>query len=142
MPTPTTTGSAPFKAALDPIATQADFKDAGIGLIDFTNDFLNPDVWVHNPEKPFRIGSASKIGMMLAAVQLRLDVRSVLNLNIITAPADFDSVFGDPKLWRKAKPPQSQMQQIAATPPLISKNLRFHYPSRGLRRTRSRRTSR
>ena len=87
LPTPTTTGPDPFKAALDPIATQADFKDAGIGIIDFTDDFLHPDVWVNNPAKPFRIGSASKIGMMLAAVQLRLDVRSVLGLNIITAPA-------------------------------------------------------
>ncbi len=125
LPTPTTTGPAPFKAALDSIATDADFSDAGIGVIDFTDDFLHPNVWVHNPATSFRIGSASKIGMMLAAVQLRLDVRSVLGLNIITAPGDFDSVFGDPKLWRKAKPPQTQMQPIAATPPLISKIFDF-----------------
>ena len=32
----------PSRPRLTPIATQADFKDAGIGLIDFTNDFLNP----------------------------------------------------------------------------------------------------
>jgi hypothetical protein len=125
LPTPTTTGPGPFTAALDSIATDADFTDAGIGVIDFTDDFLHPNVWVHNPAKPFRIGSASKIGMMLAAVQLRLDVRNVLGLNIITAPGDFDSVFGNPKLWRKAKPPQTQMQPIAATPPLISKIFDF-----------------
>jgi hypothetical protein len=125
LPTPTTTGPDPFRAALDSVATDADFSDAGIGVIDFTDDPLDPNVWVHNPAKPVRIGSASKIGMMLAAVQLRLDVRSVLGLNIIAAPGDFDSVFGNPKLWRKAKPPQTQMQPIAATPPLISKIFDF-----------------
>jgi hypothetical protein len=127
LPKPSTTGSAAFTAALDPIGAQADFTNAGIGVIDFTRDLLHPDVWLHNPDKSYRIGSASKIAMMLAAVQLRFDVRRILDLNIISAPADFDALFSNPKLWKKAKPPQTQMQQIAhvASAPLVSKVFDF-----------------
>jgi len=38
LPKPTPTGPGGFKSALDPLATQADFKDAGIGILDFTVD--------------------------------------------------------------------------------------------------------
>ena len=31
-----------------------------------------PNVWLHNENEPYRIGSAAKIAMMLAAMQLRL----------------------------------------------------------------------
>src|SRR5262245_46479886 len=92
LPKPTTTGPAAFTTALDPIGTQDDFKDAGIGVIDFTVDPKHPNIWLHNPDKAFRIGSASKIAMMLAAVQLRLDVRRIHELNIISTAADFDAL--------------------------------------------------
>ena len=122
LPKPATTGPDAFKLALNPIATQDDFKDAGIGVIDFTVDPKNPNIWLHNPDKPFRIGSASKIAMMLAAVQLRLDVRRIQELNIISTAADFDALFRNTKFWKKAKPPQAEMQAIAepGSVPLVS----------------------
>jgi hypothetical protein len=125
LPTPASSGSARFKAALDSIALEPDFKDAGIGVIDFTDDASNPDIWLHNPGRPFRIGSASKIAMLLSAVQLRFDVRNILGLNIISSAADLEAVFANRKLWRMAKPPQAQVAPIAATPPLISKIFDF-----------------
>jgi hypothetical protein len=130
LPKPVTTGSAAFKTALNWIGTDPRFKDAGIGVIDFTNDPMHPSVWLNSPaDTPFRIGSASKIAMMLAAVQLRLDVRQIFGLapQVISSPAEFDKAFRDPKLWAKAKAPQSQMQQIAGTAnaPLISKIFDF-----------------
>src|SRR5260370_1303741 len=81
----------------------------------------------HRP--PSLIGSTGKLGMMLAAVQLRLDIRQI-GLNIISSPSDFDALFANPKLWEKAKPRPSKkeqiaMQQIAKNPPLISKIFDF-----------------
>jgi hypothetical protein len=79
LPKPTTTGSPTFKAALDPVGAQPDFATVGIGVIDFTDDPQHPSVWLSNPhpdkpnaDRPYRIGSASKIAVILAAVQLRL----------------------------------------------------------------------
>jgi hypothetical protein len=124
LPKPAASGSAAFKTALDPIATQADFADAGIGVIDFTLDPTKPSVWLHNPDKSFRIGSASKIAMMLAALQLRLDVRRILDIKpkIISTAAEFDELYRNPKLWKKAKAPRAEMLDIAsaASAPLIS----------------------
>jgi hypothetical protein len=127
LPKPANTGPAAFTAAMDGIATDARFNDAGIGVIDFTHFPANPpNVWLHNGGKPFRIGSASKIAMMLAAVQLRLDVRRILDLKIISTPREFDELFRNRKLWKKAKSPQRQMQEIADNPPLISKIFDFN----------------
>jgi hypothetical protein len=137
LPKPATTGTTKFKDALNPISANADLKLVGIGVIDFTRDPNNPDVWLHNPkpatpnaDRPYRIGSASKIAMMLAAVQLRLDVQRIRKLNIITTGPEFDELFRNPKLWKKAKPPQTEMQQIADPrkpgAPLISKIFDFN----------------
>jgi hypothetical protein len=124
---PLPSGSVAFKAALDPLATT--FANAGLAVIDFTRDPASPDVWLHNEDKAFRIGSASKIGMMLAAVQLRHDVRRILDLSpqIITQPDEFDEVFRNPDLWAKAKGPPLEMQEIAGADnaPLVSKILDF-----------------
>ena len=125
LPKPKTTGSDAFKAALDPIAAQADFSQFGIGVIDFTKDSMAPDVWLHNGDSAFRVGSATKIAILLAAVQLRLDVRQILALNIISTAADFDALFSNPSLWKKAKGPAVEMRAIAANPPLISKIFDF-----------------
>lgn len=123
---PATTGPPAFTAALNPIATQPEFTDAGIGVIDFTGspgNFMHPNVWLNNGDKPFRIGSASKIAMMLAAVQLRLDVRKILGMKpAIVSAADLDGVFRDPRLWSKAKARDAEIQHIAgaANAPQIS----------------------
>ncbi|SRR6266508_2344111 len=127
LPKPANTGPAPFTTALDAIAADARFKDAGIGVIDFT-EFPGkpPKVWLSKKaDQPFRIGSASKIAVMLAAVQLRLDVRRILDLHIISTADEFNALYADRKLWKKAKSPQSEMQQIANSPPLVSEIFDF-----------------
>jgi hypothetical protein len=130
LPKPTATGPpgpTPFKSALDPIGTRADFADAGIGVIDFTR--VSPDVWLLNEDKAFRIGSASKIAMVLAAVQLRLEVRRILGLGFISTAKEFDELFRNPKLWKKAetKPPERWIREIAdpSGAPLLSKIFDF-----------------
>src|SRR5262252_1912304 len=80
LPKPTMTAGATMKQGLDWIASDPDFGKLGIGVIDFTDDARHPTVWINNGDRPNRIGSASKIAMMLAAVQLRLDVRRILAL--------------------------------------------------------------
>lgn len=120
----------PHWSALHPIGAEAEFNAAGIGVIDFTEDPLHPKVWLHNGLETFRIGSASKIAMMLAAVQLRADVRRILELNIISTPDEFDELFRNPKLWQKAKAPRSENLQQAMSgsdgrPPLISEIFDF-----------------
>jgi hypothetical protein len=124
---PAATAAGPFKTALDPIATQHDFLNAGIAVIDFTKSTSSPDVWLHNPGKTFRIGSASKIAMMLAAMQLRLDVRQILAMSPkpVSTAAEFDALYANPKLWAKTKAPRSEVSGIAATPPQISQIFDF-----------------
>jgi hypothetical protein len=129
LPVPTAHGPTAFKDALDNAVGKAhDFQDAGIVVIDFTGNALSPNIWLHNPAKAFRIGSASKIAMMLAAVQLRLDVRQILAMSpkIISTAAEFDTLYANPKLWAKSKGPRSEgMGRIASVPPLISKIFDF-----------------
>lgn len=128
LPKPANTGPTAFTTALDAIAGDARFKDAGIGVIDFTKFPVSPArVWLNKDksDEPFRIGSASKIAILLAAVQLRLDVRRIRDLNIVTTPDEFDALFANRKLWKKAKAPQTEMQQIADAPPQISEIFDF-----------------
>jgi hypothetical protein len=124
---PVATAAGPFKTALDPIATQHDFLKSGIAVIDFTKSVSAPDVWLHNPTKTYRIGSASKIAMLLAAMQLRLEVRKILAMSPkpISTAAEFDALYANPKLWAKAKAPRSELSGISATPPQISQIFDF-----------------
>jgi hypothetical protein len=121
LPKPKTTGSDAFKAALDPLKTRAEFKDVGIGVIDFTRDHIAPDVWLHNEEKSYRIGSAGKIAILLAAMQLRRDVRRILGMSpqIVSTAAELDELFRNPKLWAKAKHLGKWRAQIASSAPLV-----------------------
>jgi hypothetical protein len=129
LPVPTAHGPTAFKDALDNAVGKAhDFQDAGIVVVDFTKSASSPDIWLHNEAKAFRIGSASKIAMMLAAVQLRLDVRQILKMSpkIVSTPAEFDALYANPKLWAKSKAPLTEeMSRIASVPPLISKIFDF-----------------
>ena len=128
LPKPSNTAPESLSSRLKLLETWDRYQNAGIGVIDFTES--NPKVWLNNnADTPFRIGSTGKLGMMLAAVQLRLDIRQI-GLNIISSPSDFDALFANPKLWEKAKPRPSKkeqiaMQQIAKNPPLISKIFDF-----------------
>jgi|1186.fasta_scaffold07854_2 hypothetical protein len=130
LPKPKIRGSQAFQDALKPIGDrdQAEFKGIGIGVIDFTRSQSKPDVWVHNEDEPYRIGSATKIAILLAATQLRCDVRRVRDLNLISTKEEFDALFANPKLWAKAHAPPPEMphvRQIASNPPLVSKILDF-----------------
>jgi hypothetical protein len=107
---PKTRGSNAFKAALDPLKTNPHFAQVGIGVIDFTRDHNAPDIWLFNEDKAYRIGSATKIAILLAATQLRCDVRKILDLHIISTPAEFDALFSNKKLWEKAKAPKPEMK--------------------------------
>ena len=125
---PVTLQTLAFELAMDPIAADADFKDVGIGIIDFTGNKTSPNVRLILGDEPFRVGSTTKIAMMLAAVQLRTDIRNILALSpqIITTAAEFDALYANSALWKKGKAPASNNgKRIAAVPPLISKIFDF-----------------
>jgi hypothetical protein len=122
---PATSGPAAFKTALDAIGSQPEFKDAGLAVIDFTRSASSPDVWLRNGDLSYRIGSASKIAVMLAAVQLRMEVRRIHDLKIVTTPAEFDALFANRQLWAKGKSNRTGLLDIAASAPLISEIFDF-----------------
>jgi hypothetical protein len=125
---PVTFQTLAFENAMDPIASDADFQKVGIGIIDFTGNKTSPNIRLIQGEKAFRIGSTTKIAMMLAAVQLRTDVRNILGLTpqIITTPAEFDALYANAALWKKGKAPRRNFaDRIAKVPPLISKIFDF-----------------
>ena len=125
---PVTLQTFAFENAMDPIASDTNLKDVGFGIIDFTGNKTSPNIRLVNGGEPFRIGSTAKIAMMLAAVQLRTDVRNILGLSpqIVTTPAEFDALYANATLWTKGKAPASNKgNRIAAVPPLISKIFDF-----------------
>jgi len=125
---PVTVPTSAFQKAMDPIAADADFKIIGIGIIDFTGNKASPNVRLIQGDEPFRVGSTTKIAMMLAAVQLRTDVRNILALSpqIISTAAEFDALYANSTLWTKGKAPRSNNgSRIAAVPPLFSKIFDF-----------------
>ena len=106
-----TTGADSLATELDPIGEDARFKDLSIGVVDFTADRMNPRVWLHREDLPWRIGSTSKIAILLAATQLRDDVRKVKALGLVSTPQEFDELFALPALWHLS--PNSGIRQIA-----------------------------
>jgi hypothetical protein len=112
LPTPkNTTGANSLAAKLDPIATDPKFSDIGIGVVDFTSSFASPKIWLHNEGLSWRTGSAGKIAILLAAVQLRDDVRKVKATGLISSAADFDELFAT--IWKRSK--NTKIQEIADT---------------------------
>jgi hypothetical protein len=98
-----TTGAKSLAVRLDPIKAQPEFKDLSIGVVDFTADRMDPKIWLHQEDESWRMCSAGKLAILLAAAQLREDVRAVRALNIVTTAADFDDLFALPKLWKQSK---------------------------------------
>jgi len=128
LPKPVNTGPQAFTDAMDLVATDARWTAASIGVIDFTAFPTHPpNVWLHNPDEPYRIGSAAKIAMMLAAMQLRLEVRRILKLSpqIVSTAAEFDALFSNRNLWKKGKLSAQEIKEIGDSPPLISKIFDF-----------------
>jgi Beta-lactamase enzyme family len=88
-------------AKMQTIATDAEFNDLGIGAVDFTASVATPKVWLLNPDKSFRIASTGKLAILLAAVQLRDDVRKAKTAGFLTTPNLFDEAFT--KVWARSK---------------------------------------
>jgi len=104
---PTNVGG--LEAKLDPIGADPRFKNIGFAVVDFTASMTTPKVWLHNGDDAWRVGSTGKIAALLAAAQLRDDVRNVKALNIISSPADFDELFST--IWLQSS--NSLIKQIA-----------------------------
>lgn len=113
------------------------FPDVGLGVVLFPNrnppgqppDYLwfAPRIWLNNPGKAWRIASTSKIGMLLAAVQLREDVRAIQKLGVLHSPSEYDELFALKKLWARSK--DVRAVQIAKCAPRISTI--FTFPADG-----------
>jgi hypothetical protein len=99
------------------VAANAGFADIGLGVIDFTTG-SHPKIWMQNPGKVWRLASASKVGLLFAAAQLRVDVQQVMDLKIISSPEEFDALFQDARLWKLST--IRNARQIASAPPRIS----------------------
>lgn len=87
-------------ARMKPIAADARFTAVSVGVVDFTADRMTPRVWLHKGDLPWRIASTGKIAVLLAAVQLRDDVRRVKATGLVSAADDFDNLFAT--IWLKS----------------------------------------
>ena len=86
-----TSNAANLAAKMQAIATDARFNSFGIGVVDFNPGVNMPRVWLLNEGTPWRIASAGKLAILLAAVQLRDDVRRVKATGLISTPAEWPS---------------------------------------------------
>ena len=82
----------------------AGYADVGVGVADFTKDPKAPRIWLRSAGNPWRVASTGKVSVLLAAVQLRDDVRLVKEVTSLTDPKEYDALFANPDLW-KAKDP-------------------------------------
>ena len=117
----TTPANTPALATkLDPIVAVDEFKNLGIGVVNFTADPANPTTYLHNGDDSWRVGSTGKVAILLAAMQLRDDVRQVQALSLISTAKDYDSLFSSPKLWSKSKFADARKLGSPASAPRIS----------------------
>ena len=96
------TGAGDFTVKLELIGANPIFSHMGIGVVNFTDEPVVPKVWLHNGDAPWRIASTAKLGMLLAAVQLREDVRYVQQTKLLTKPEEYDELFAMPEVWAQA----------------------------------------
>jgi hypothetical protein len=106
-----TTNPDNLAARMQSVATDERFKAFGIGVIDFKPGVTTPRVWLFNEDIPWRIASGCKINILLAAVQLRDDVRKVKATGLISTPSDFDELFFT--IWKRSK--ERGIQDIAGS---------------------------
>ena len=97
----TSTVGGGLSAKLDLLKTDPLSKDLGIGVVDFTAGISSDVVWLNNADVAWRAGSTAKIAILLAALQLRDDVR--VAQAFVSKPDDFDELFASPKLWGMSK---------------------------------------
>ena len=133
---PTNTTEPPSFAAkldyiVDPLtAPGKKFKDIGIGVVDFNGDPMHPKVWLHNEQHVWRVASTGKMAILLAAVQLRDDVKKVKATGLVSTTDEFDELFSMPKLWKLAKNDKSKLLLIGqkGNAPRISTIFDFNLP--------------
>lgn len=105
---------------LGPIVAADKFKNLGIAVVNFTADPANPTTFLINGDRAWRVGSTGKIAILLAAMQLRDDVRQVQALKLISTAKDYDDLFALPKLWSKSKFADARRLGDPANAPRIS----------------------
>lgn len=114
--TDTTADPASLASKLKGIPTDAQFKDFGVGVIDFAGGVNSPKVWLNNGNTPWRVASTDKLGILLGLVQLRDDVRKVKDTGIISTAPDFDDLFKT--IWKRSS--SDVVKKIQRFPPRIS----------------------
>jgi hypothetical protein len=104
-PVNTDDGSQPthFATRIKPVANTPRFSALSFSVVDFTADRMKPRIFLHKEDVPWRMASAGKIAPLLAAAQLRDDVRNVKGTGLVTSPADFDELFAT--IWSRSKDP-------------------------------------
>ena len=124
--TTTTLTGGGLSAKLDFLKTDPQTKDFGIGVVDLTAGPSSPVIWMNNESVAWRAGSTAKIAILLAAVQLRDDVRAAQSF--VPDAADLDELFASAKLWSLGTDPK--LRQIAgkAHAPRISTIFDFSKP--------------
>jgi hypothetical protein len=107
-----------FTTRMQPVATNPRFQEISFGVVDFTADRMNPKVFLHEGGTPWRMGSTGKIAVLLAAAQLREDVRQVKAVpGLVMSPAEFDNVFST--IWKNSV--EDNVKKIAGKgPPRVS----------------------
>lgn len=117
---PSMTVDSYYRSKLDLITMEDEFRNLGIGVVDFTDSLSEPGVWFHNENAVYRMYSMGKLAILLAAVQLRDDVRRVKATGKIQTK-DFDDLFT--KIWRHARKdnkPNLSLMNSNKLPPRIS----------------------
>jgi hypothetical protein len=103
---------------MDPLVFNR-WKKVSFGVVDFTADRMNPKVFLHKEDIAWRMGSTGKIAILLAAAQLRDDVRNVKALpGLVMSPTEFDHVFAT--IWARSANPDVIAITKGGAPPRIS----------------------
>ncbi len=95
----------PFATRMKDVAAQSRFENISFGVVDFTADRMNPRIFLHKADIPWRMGSTGKIAALLAAAQLRDDVQNVKKMlddaSLALSSAEFDELFST--IWSRHK---------------------------------------
>jgi hypothetical protein len=122
LPKPTNTDNAsdPKKLGgrMKSVANDPKYYVVSFAVVDFTADRMNPGVFIHKGDIPWRMASAGKIAATLAAAQLRDDVRNVKATGLVTTPADFDELFST--IWSKSRDVRVRQAAGKAGAPRVS----------------------